>query len=309
MRTILITGATDGIGLALAHLYQREDARLVLIGRRPLSTLTDPLFHRANYCQLDLNDEHCMAALSSWLQEQGIHQLDLVIHNAAIGYVGVPAAQSPANLRAMVQVNLWAPIALSHMLFPLVERARGKLVFISSVATALPSPEYATYTASKAALEGFVRSWQVELAAEQSPVALQIIRPGATRTTMHAKSGANLQKLRPERFPSAATVAGFIASKITHPTRTATVGALNRLIYAVAQTIDGLVDFAWQRLRRRSLALPAGQMTQGERRHCVITGAAEGIGRALAEAFAEAGYIITGIDVDRERAQQLTEAM
>lgn len=309
MTTILITGATDGIGLALARSYAQPGAKLVLIGRRPLSTLTDPVFTPERYCQVDLADETCTAELSSWLHENNIRELDLVIHNAAIGFVGLPADQPIADLQDLIQINLWAPIALSNMLFPLVERVRGKIAFISSVATAFPSPNYATYTATKVALEGFVRSWQVELAAEESPVQLQIIRPGATRTNMHVKSGADPATLRSERFPSAENVAEKIVAALATQQRSTTIGATNRLIYHVAGASGGLLDAVMRRMEQMRAETDASVRQRGTQRHCVITGAADGIGRAIAEALAAEGYTITGIDVDMERAQQVQQLL
>jgi len=306
MKTILITGATDGIGLALARLYAQQGARLILIGRRPRATLSDSLFDAATYCQADLAEESCTAAISWWLHENNIYEIDLVIHNAAIGYVGLPADQSIADLQNLIQINLWAPIALSNMLFPLVERARGKIAFISSIATAIPSPSYATYTASKLALEGFVRSWQVELAAETSPVRLQIIRPGATRTNMHRKSGADPATLRSDRFPSAESIAAKIAVALATKQRASTIGTTNQLIYHAAELSGDMLDTIMRRMVRIRSKFTTDEK-KNEQRHCVITGAADGIGRALAETLAANGYRITGIDVDMERAGQVQE--
>lgn len=312
MTTILITGATDGIGLALAKQYQERNCRLILVGRRPLEALSDSLFTEATYCQIDLASENCTSELSSWLHGNSIVELDLVIHNAAMGYVGAIATQSVTNLRDLIQINLWSPIALSHMLFPFVERVRGKIAFISSVATALPGPEYASYTASKAALEGFVRSWQVELAADQSPVQLQIVRPGATRTGLHAKSGADPQRIRSDRFPTPEKVATQIMRALDHPHRAATIGTMNQLVYRLAHFGDGMIDRVMDRMRRPWGSIAERRQSNGAQAtqpHCVITGAADGIGRATARAFAEAGYRVTGIDVDQERATVLEEQL
>ncbi len=322
MKTILITGATDGIGLALAKAYHAQKARLLLVGRRPLSTLSDPLFTDETYCQVDLADKHCTAELSSWLHENSVSEVDLVIHNAAVGYVGALAAQPVDDLYNQLQINLWAPIALSHMLYPMAARARGKIVFVSSVATAFPGPDYAVYTATKVALEGFVRSWRVELAADQSPVRLQIVRPGATRTKMHAKSGADPLKMRAERFPSAEQVAGNIMRAVASEQSAATIGLANRLVHGLGTFSETLVDWGMQQLRRRTTSKSAvlsaqrsldthrdiDPQNQHAKRHCVITGAADGIGRALAETFANAGYVVTGIDVDMVRAEATKSA-
>jgi len=74
----------------------------------------------------------------------------------------------------------------------------GRVIFIGSVAAALPAPDYAVYGATKAALEGFARSLRVEL---RGRVGVQVIHPGATRTGMHAKAGAPLERMGWTDFP------------------------------------------------------------------------------------------------------------
>jgi hypothetical protein len=323
--TILITGATDGIGLALARHYQAQGAQLVLVGRRPLDNLESRLFTDDNYVQVDLAQPACATIIAQWLQQHKRQKLDILIQNAGLGYVGRLNEQSPAQLRQLMAVNLAAPIALTHALLPRVAAAQGKIAFISSVVSALPGPHYAVYTASKAGLDGFVRNLQVELRAQKSPVAALLIHPGATRTGMHAKSGATINS---ERFPSAESVAAAIASALTSERRATTIGLGNRLVQWAGRHLAGPLDWVMLRQARantRARGVADGSVETNDRilpatpraptvmrdledksqaRHCVITGAADGIGKALAHAFAQAGYAITGVDVDAARAAQ-----
>jgi len=303
---VAITGATDGIGLALARKYQQQGARLILMGRRAPETLDPALFTPHHYCQIDLAQPTSAEQTLSWLHEENITGLDLVIHNAALGYVGALASQAEGNIRQMVAVNVQAPILLSHALYPLVARAAGKFIFVSSVVASLPSPTYAVYTATKAALDSFVRNWQIELRADQSPVRAQIIRPGATRTNFHEKSGADPQALQWERFPTPDMVAQQIMQAATQDRRATTIGQTNRLLYAAGHTFPALVDQLSTIRQRASTPAPtlAIATDPATPRHCVITGAADGIGRALAQAFVNTGAQVTGIDVDATRATQ-----
>ena len=139
---ILITGATDGIGLAMARLWARQGwrqrlARLILVGRKALADLDAAFFNANNYCQADLSQPHAPSQIAQWLDAQEIGRLDLLVHNAGVGYVGDTGAQSATNVRQLIAVNLEAPLALTHQLLNRMTPT-GKIVFISSVASALP---------------------------------------------------------------------------------------------------------------------------------------------------------------------------
>ncbi|NJL34944.1 MAG: SDR family NAD(P)-dependent oxidoreductase [Chloroflexaceae bacterium] len=153
-------------------------------GRAPAELDTN-LFTPARYCRADLSQpEQATQTVAAFCHQHALRHIDLLIHNAGIGYYG-PLEQQPwPSIEALVAVNLAAPIELTHTLLPYIEQARGRLVFISSVVSVLPAPDYAVYSATKAALDGFARSLRLEL---RGRVSVQVIHPGATRTAMHAK--------------------------------------------------------------------------------------------------------------------------
>jgi short-subunit dehydrogenase len=294
---ILITGATDGIGLALARRYADQGARLILIGRRPLDELSDPLFTSDTYCQADLAAGDCADRMKAWLADRQIDRLDLLINNAGTGYVGPVAEQSPESIRTVEAVNLRAPLAITHALLPLVERAGGKLVYIGSVASVLPGPNYAVYTATKAALDAFVRSFRIELATTRSPATALIIHPGATHTGIHAKTGLTPEEMDWTKFTPAAEVATQIADRIARAKRTGAAGFTNNLAYQSLRRWPEPVEWTM----RRGGAEP---VPEPEARHCIITGGADGIGRALVLTFGTAGYRITALDRDQALAMR-----
>lgn len=291
-RTVLITGATDGIGLALARYYQQRGSRLILVGRRSLHELNDPLFNDTNYCQVDLAAADAPLHISQWLDAFSLYELDLVIQNAATAYIGETSAQNYEHIQYMLKVNLHAPLQLTHALLPRLLNAKGKVVFIGSSRAQLPSPDYAVYAASKMALDGFVRSLQIELKAANVPIEAQMIHPGATRTGLHGKAGMNRQAT--SKFAAPEAVANQIAKAIQSTKRSVTLASGDRWLGSIHTHLPGTVESMMKKGR--------GRKNKSDPKHVVITGAAQGIGKALAAEFAEAGYVITGIDVDTKSA-------
>ncbi len=242
MKTILITGATGGIGLALAHIYHDLGERLVLVGRRPLADLNDPVLTAETYIQADLAEPTAAAdTIQAWLDERGLEQMDVLVHNAGLGYFGAIADQPTDNIQLLTNVNLGAPVALSHRLLPHVRRARGKIVFISSVVSSLPAPEYAVYAATKAALDSFAYNLRIEAGDE---ISVQLIHPGATRTDMHRKAGIPTERMDTSKFPPADTVATQIAVAINGEQDQVAIGTTNKLMRWAGKHAAKLVDTA-----------------------------------------------------------------
>jgi len=152
------------------------------------------------------------------------------------------------------------------------------------------------YGATKAALEGFARSLRIELAGQ---VAVRVFHPGAIRTALHAKSGMMLAPAVARRYPSPERVAAQIRAALERGPATTALGPANRALRFAGRHGAPVVD-ALVRGRQRSAGQAIGTSTPPVRaeKHCLITGAADGIGRALAHAFGAAGYRITGIDRD-----------
>jgi short-subunit dehydrogenase len=197
------------------------------------------------YCQVDLASAASADAVVFFLDERGIGHIDLLIHNAGIGYIGAIAAQPSANIRQLIAVNLLAPLALTHVLVPRLRLAGGKVVLISSVVSALPAPNYAVYAATKAALDSLARNLRIEW---EDTLAVQVIHPGATRTGMHHKAGGDPARMGWSRFPPAEQVALQIADAIATNQPRVTLGVMNRFTWFAGVWLGGVVDrfFAWQ---------------------------------------------------------------
>ena len=299
-KTILITGATDGIGLELARLYKQQGERPLLLGRREWAALAhlNKEFDEADYCQADLSRSDSAEIVHQFLQDRAIQQLDLIVHNAGVGYYGTIADQSAESINQLVDVNLVAPIALTQMLRPFLPAQGGQVTFISSIAAYLPAPDYAVYVATKAALDDFARNLRIEWG---DSVTVQSIHPGATRTGMHAKMGISAETMNWQKFPAAEKVAAQIAKAIDGKRPSPAVGLSNKVLGVVGRNLGGVID----RVMQRQQPQPKGDGSPSAQKLCVITGAADGIGKALAQRYASAGYQVVGIDIDAERAAQV----
>lgn len=237
--TTLLTGATSGIGAALARRLGARGDRLVLVGRTDPRALDVPHPAGALAVQADLAAPDGVARIEAALDEAGITQLDRVVHSAGVGWYTDPAAATPARIRQTLRVNLEAPIALTHALLPRVETARGTLVFVSSVLADLPAPDLASYAASKAALDGFARALRVELSGR---VRVVCVHPGGTATAMHEKAEVPAAMRATFRFPSAEKVAAKILRHADRGRRSPTVGFGNAMARVVGRRLGGLTE-------------------------------------------------------------------
>ncbi len=273
MNTILITGATSGLGLELAKLYKSE--KLVLIGRKSLSELDASIFNLDNYCQADLSQDGFIESILDFLNKRDINKLDLIIQNAAIGYFG---NLNQSNIDALLKTNLYAPIEISHALLAKLSQA-GKIVFINSISANFPAPEYSVYAATKAALAAFARNIALE---ERKKI--QTIYLGAVNTGMHQKSGVPVDRFKIENFPSASKTAQQVQKAINKNQKESTIGFLNKLSRKAGKY--GLLDI----LNKKPV--------NSKKRVCAITGAASGIGKALVNEYLAKGFQIIAIDRD-----------
>ncbi len=297
--TILITGATDGIGLALAKYYLSRNQNLVLIGRKNISDLDSTIFTSKNYCKSDLSLANCSGPVVEFIEHLKINRIDYIIHNAAIGHYG-RNNESIDSVNDLIKVNVWAPMALTHQLFPFLSKENGKLIFISSVVSHIACPNYAVYGATKSALDGFARSLRAEL---QGQIKVMIIHPGATHTGMHSKMEIPTSVMNWQKFPSARYTAVKIAKAIERKSTQATIGLPNKSIRILGHFFPILIDNL-QRLKNISDRENFLMSPKKESPICAITGFADGIGRSLAHQYAKNGYDVIGIDMDKIRAEK-----
>ena len=220
--TVLITGATSGLGFELARLYALKGYKFILVGRKSLADLNS-FFTAENYCQADLSQPDAVDVILEHLNHARVERLELLIHNAGIGLYGEVTAHTDEEVKNLLEINLYTPIALTHAL---LSRTR-KIVFISSVVADVPAPEYAVYSSSKAALDTFAKNLRLET--RGSPQ-VQTVHPGAIRTDMHHKSGVPEGTFDTGKFPSAEKVAEEVLRAVAGNRSDVTIGPSNKVL-------------------------------------------------------------------------------
>jgi short-subunit dehydrogenase len=246
-RTVLVTGGTDGIGLALARRLAARGDRPIVVGRRESREIGGLLPRNAPYVRADLAEPDAAECVAASLDAAGVESLDALVHNAAVGRWGHPTEDTPSSIRTLVAVNVRAPILLTRLLLPRIEAAKGAVLFVGSVADAFPCPDFAVYAATKAAVSGFARSLRVEMAGR---VRVQVVRPGATRTAMHRKSGVPDALVGERRWQSADRAAARVLRALDAGARERTLGLGNRLARFAGLNLAGPLDLLLRTRRR-----------------------------------------------------------
>ena len=182
--SVLLTGATGGIGHAIARRLHREGCDLILTGRRAdvLEPLAAEVGGRALAVDLAVRDE------VDRLAAQCAH-VDVLVANAGLPASGHVNSFNTAELDRALDVNLRAPIVLARVLGEqMAARGRGHLLFMSSVAGKSSAPGSAVYSATKFGLRGFAQGLRADL--RPSGVGVTVVFPGFIRDAgMYADTG------------------------------------------------------------------------------------------------------------------------
>jgi short-subunit dehydrogenase len=183
-QTVLITGASSGIGEAAAERFAAEGAKVVLAarGRARLDAVAERLRargHEALAVSVDVGDPEALAGLVEQTVAWG-GGLDVLVNNAGVNHRGALEHVEPAQLQQIVQVNLVAPIVLTRLALPHLRARRGAVVNVASLAGRIPLPHEATYSATKFGLRAFTYAVAEEL--REAGVRVTVVSPGPVDT-------------------------------------------------------------------------------------------------------------------------------
>ena len=184
---VVITGASSGIGEALAREYLRRGASLTLVARRKgkLDELAAGHEGKCHVVEADLSDHHHAA---DWVDAAVAAQgdVDVLVNNAGVQIVGRTLDTPFEDAEKMLRLNVLSPFKLTmHVLPGMIARGRGTIVDVASMAALAPTPGMYFYNASKAALGAASESLRGEI--RTSGVHVMTVYPGPVRTAMESK--------------------------------------------------------------------------------------------------------------------------
>lgn len=188
---VLITGASSGIGAATALELGARGARLVLSGRDKEALAGVAARTGGEALPADLSDPSADLAVRAG-------PVDILVACAGVGWSGPLTRMPGGTTESMIAVNLTAHVRLTRLLLPaMVERGRGHLVYVASIAGVVGVAEEAVYAATKAGLLTFAESLRYELPG----IGVTAVVPGVVDTPFFARRGRPYTRRRPVPIP------------------------------------------------------------------------------------------------------------
>ncbi|RDX02365.1 SDR family NAD(P)-dependent oxidoreductase [Listeria kieliensis] len=209
-KTVVITGASSGLGESLAHLCAREKAHLVLLARSEdkLAALSEKLESaygiNASFYPVDLTNFAALDACAARILDQ--HDVDVLINSAGFGLFETALDTPFETVEAMFDTNVLALIRFTQLLLPtLLEKNEGHIVNVASQAGKIATPKSSTYAATKFAVLGYSNALRMELS--ETNIHVTTVNPGPMATnffTIADQSGEYLNNvgffaLKPEK--------------------------------------------------------------------------------------------------------------
>lgn len=264
----VVTGASSGIGKCLTQLLADNGCHVIAVARRADRinqwNASDGLggFGGVTPVAGDITKPEVRATIRSTIETDHAGKLDLLVNNAGIGGIGRFAEASPERLRQIMEINFFAPVELTRILLPSLQRGSAPVICnISSVLGHRAVPEKSEYCASKFAMHG----WSDSLRSELAPNGIQVtlVSPSTTKSeffdslieTDPNQQSRSLGYWSPQRVASNAF--GAICKR-----RSEVILSLGGklLVYA-----DRLAPALMNRILAQRAAAPAASRTSGDR--------------------------------------------
>jgi NAD(P)-dependent dehydrogenase (short-subunit alcohol dehydrogenase family) len=180
MPTVLITGATSGIGLSIANLLHNNGFKVYGTSRTSGNNQKSFPFE---ILELDITSEASIQKCIDTLMTK-TKTIDALINNAGIGICGSAEETTLEQAYRQVETNFWGAVKMTRALLPHMRQQHyGKIIAIGSLAGQIPVPFQSYYAASKHALEGFFKTLRIEI--KSFNIKISIVEPGFFKTNLH----------------------------------------------------------------------------------------------------------------------------
>lgn len=249
-QTIVITGATSGIGFATARKAARHGARLLLAARsrEDLEDATESLRrHNPNihWVTADVGDEQDVQRIADQALQQ-FGGFDTWVNNAGVGLYGGALDVPVTDQARLFQTNYWGTV---HGATAAVRHLRnrpggGALINVGSIVSDIPAPLMAAYAASKHAVKGFTDTLRGELEYARAPVSVTLVKPSGIDTPFdaHARNHMPMPAKLPTPLYRPDVVADAILYAASHKVREITAGATGKVITSLVAAAPALAD-------------------------------------------------------------------
>lgn len=247
-QTIVITGASSGIGLATAQMAAKRGANVVLVARNravldeAAREINDQGGH-AIAVDADVADREALqAAAEATIQRFG--RIDTWINDASVGIVGRLEDVSEDDARRMFDTNFWGMVHGCMVALPYMKRSGGALINVGSVESDIAVPLQGMYSASKHAVKGYTDALRLELHDEGAPVSVTLIKPSAINTEFmhHARNYLDREPKLPPPVYEPEDVAYAICHAAEHPRRDIIVGGAGLMMSSLGANAPSAMD-------------------------------------------------------------------
>ncbi|MGD9784655.1 MAG: SDR family oxidoreductase [Hyphomicrobiaceae bacterium] len=229
MKTVLITGCSSGYGLETARHFHAQGWNVVATMRTPREGIL-PATDRMRMLALDVTKPQSIAAAL-----EGSGPIDVLVNNAGIGMFGAYEATPMSVVRSLFETNTFGAMAMTQAVLPQFRTRRsGVIVNVTSSATLAPMPLVASYTASKAAIEGFTGSLAHEL--DGFGIRVKLVEPGYGPSTRFAQNVETpIETMIPEAY---APYARSILSAFGNPSAVTTERDVAEVVWRAANDVS-----------------------------------------------------------------------